>query len=151
MAAVETIQATTKSDIAAALTAKEAAQIDMFGFVIDTPGILLIAFVVFFCYIVWQSKLGKEWGDAFKDEGGKPSFTRFGVLACILISGWIVMMWASKVTPTPELVQYALSLFVIVWSCAKPVDKLIDIAAIKFGLKPPNFVPAPPIDVKKET
>lgn len=100
---------------------------------LDFPAaiLLLLLFACFAIVIRAQRRADFDWGDALRDDTGKVSAMRLGVLVCLVISSWVLVDLTLKYADKdPEKLLYFYLIYVAVWSGAKIVEKLLE---AKFG------------------
>jgi hypothetical protein len=105
------------------------------GFQIDVPFIMLAAMVFLFGYIVWRANLGPRWAEAFQDDSGKVSLMRVMVILVGMSTVWIVMSVAIRVQPDLDTLIKLFGAMLIAWVPAKIIERVVDIVAVKFGIK----------------
>lgn len=116
--------------------------IEFGGWAIDVPTALLLVMFALIAWIVWRAeRQGLNWADAFRDDSGKASFMRLAMMVALMISSWQVMSTTLRVQPSLDLVERLSEFFIVVWSGAKIVEKIVDVIAVKFGVKPPPATP----------
>lgn len=112
--------------------------IEVGGWALDVPTALLLVMFMLLFWIVWRAeRQGLNWADGFRDDSLKTSFLRLAVLVALMISAWQVMSLTLRVQPSLDLVERLSEFFIVVWSGTKIVEKIVDVLAVKFGVKPP--------------
>lgn len=109
---------------------------------IDVPSLALVfmAVLALMMMLSAQRRSDFDWGNIFKDVGGKESAARLGMVVALALSAWLVIYVAMN-TPrsafTGDLLFNIFCVFIAAWSMAKPVDKALDLLILKFmGPKP---------------
>ena len=75
---------------------------------------------------------------AMRDDNGKESLFRFGILVALVISSWCLIYMSSNVVQSGSDLEQLFPYFVAylgIWSGAKVVEKLLDVLILKFGGK----------------
>ena len=114
----------------------------------DFPSLVLAFMLVgmVLAMVQVQKRTDFDWGEAFRDDSGKTSWTRAAMLGCFIISTWVIIYIfmncirnsysANDLVSVLDgaLFKYFLA-YMSVWSLSKPVDKLLDIVAAKYAPK----------------
>lgn len=79
-----------------------------------------------------QRKENFDFSDMLKDESGKASSMRLGVLVCIAVSSWALIKITMTVKEPEQVFNYYMA-YMAIWSGAKIVDKLLDVLIAKFS------------------
>jgi hypothetical protein len=86
-----------------------------------------------------QSRDDFDWGNLFKDQDGKESAARLGMVVTLALSAWF-LIYAAMNTPktafTGDFLFNVFCVFMAVWSGAKIVDKGLDLLISKWVGKP---------------
>ena len=73
---------------------------------VDVQALLLVVLLAVGLWVIWraQRRADFDWADALRDEAGKPSALRFGVLVAIAVTSWVVMKVAlAKSEDLPQI------------------------------------------------
>lgn len=93
---------------------------------IDLPALILFVMLLMAAFVMWraQSRRGFDFGNMLRDENGKESAVRIGVLVSLAISSWYVMNHAllAGANSNPQI----FGLYVFAWSGALVFVKAAD-------------------------
>ena len=98
---------------------------------IDVPAAVLAVVLlggVWICYKA-QQREDFDFADMLRDDAGKPSALRLGVIVAIAMSSWAL---AYDTINGNELDIQVFVAYLVIWSGAKIAEKLIDIVAAKW-------------------
>lgn len=90
---------------------------------VDVPALLLALFVVTGLLMAWRAQRGGkvDFGNMLRDETGKESAMRFGVLVAVLGSNWVLMKAALQNSEHLPQLYWA---FLIAWSASPALREL---------------------------
>jgi hypothetical protein len=93
---------------------------------IDLPAIMLFIMLLLATYVMWkaQKKEGFDFGNMLRDENGKESAVRIGVLVSLGVSSWTLMNHA--LLAGAEISEGIFSIYVFGWSGALVFVKVAD-------------------------
>lgn len=117
---------------------------------IDVPSLALGVMALIGCWMMIkaQRRPDFDWGNLFKDQDGKESAARLGMVAALALSTWLlifVTMNTPKSAFTGDLLFNIFCVFMAVWSGAKIVDKALDLLIARWtGTKPVALAATPP-------
>jgi hypothetical protein len=106
--------------------------IQLFFAFVDVPALILgmMLCAAWFMIRSAQKREDFDFGNMLRDENGKESATRLGVLAAIAFSSWFVMYDTIHNKAGDSTV---LLIYLAVWSGAKVAEKLADALITKWG------------------
>jgi energy-coupling factor transporter transmembrane protein EcfT len=93
---------------------------------IDLPAIMLGIMLLISAYVMWsaQKKEGFDFGNMLRDENGKESAVRIGVLVSLGVSSWTLMNHA--LLAGKDISEGIYSIYVFGWSGALVFVKVAD-------------------------
>lgn len=93
---------------------------------IDLPAIMLGVMLVLAAFVMWraQKRTGFDFGNMLRDEAGKESAVRIGVLVSLAVSSWVVMNHA--LLSGRDINPQVFGLYVFSWSGALVFVKAAD-------------------------
>ena len=93
---------------------------------VDLPAIMLALMLLLAGFVMWraQKRSGFDFGNMLRDESGKESGVRIGVLVSLAVSSWTLMNHA--LLAGPSINPQIFGLYVFAWSGALVFVKAAD-------------------------
>ena len=99
---------------------------------LSVPGLVLLFLLAIGLHVIFTSQKRDDfdWADMLKDESGKFSAFRLGVLVCLVGSTWVLLyitMYTVKDPAGLETLFKYYGAYLVVWSGAKVVEKGLEV------------------------